>query len=92
MKRVFIVHNALGEFVGVIEANTKEQLSLAIDDLAGEWIGDGVLQSDLDDRDWETLSGASLNISVVCDISGGNEFEVRGVQVRSYTHYVLGDV
>lgn len=87
MERVFTVFNEFGDFIAAIEADNKNQLALAIDDLAGEYMDGGALQGDIDDRDWETLTSAMTNISVVFDVSGGVEFEVKGVQVRSYTHY-----
>jgi len=83
----FAVFDGFGELLTIIEANTKHQLRFAIDDFADEYIEGCSLQREITERDWQALVAASPNISVLFDIPGGYVLEVKGVTIRSHTHY-----
>lgn len=86
MTNTFAVFDGFGELLSIIIADTPNQLEIALDDFAGEYIEGCSLQGQVEKRDWETLTFAGC-MSVLFDISGDQELEVKGVGCRDYTHY-----
>lgn len=85
---IIAVFDGFGELLTCIKADTKEQLTLAINEFADEWHEGCRLQEEITERDWETITNVFdvSFISVVCDVSNGYELELKGVNYRDYTH------
>lgn len=86
MTNTFAVFDGFGELLTIIRADTPNQFAIALDDFADEHIEGCSLQGEVEKRDWETLTFVGC-MSVLFDISGGHELEVKGVSCRDYTHY-----
>lgn len=89
MTNVIAVFDGFGSLLTIIRADTKHQLSCALDDFADEYLEGCCLQEPITDRDWDAIGSAFEGgcISILCDISGDNQLEIKGVPLRDYTHF-----
>lgn len=90
MTNVIAVFDGFGDLLTIIVADTKHQLTCALNELVDEYYEDDLgLEEPITDRDWDTLMSAFEGscISIICDFSGDRHLEIKGVPMRDYTHF-----